>query len=119
MSGRVKKKSKKLIAVIVIIISVFFISSGLSLYEFHTFNPISSGVGLIKVLVFHKPAVKIQSFPYKVYVGKTDIELFMKSQGYKLTDCFAPLYIFENKACKKVKLEVFRGNAYFSAWQIE
>lgn len=43
----------------------------------------------------------------------------MKSRGYNLTDCFAPYYKFENSAGKKVNLTVFRGNAYFSAWESE
>lgn len=66
MSGRVKRKAKKLIAIIAIIISVFIILSCLSLYEFHTYNPISSGFGLIMIEVFHKPVTKIRSFPHEV-----------------------------------------------------
>lgn len=110
-------KSKKFIVCIVITLSVIVISSCLSLYEFHTFDPLSTGKGLLKVAVFHKSVAQIQSFPYEVYIG--DYESLMKSRGYKLTDTFAPYYIFENSSGKKVGLTVFRSNKYFMAFQID
>ncbi|SBW01247.1 conserved exported hypothetical protein [uncultured Eubacteriales bacterium] len=117
------KANKK--RIIIAAISLLIIGSLVCLVsydKFHVVNPISSGIGFLKILTGKEEYVVIQESPKRVVLASPDRawDLFLKTMeqdGYTYSEsermgalCF---FTKENK-----KVEVFFSlNAYYSIWE--
>jgi hypothetical protein len=122
-SLRAKRPLKKVrnMVIAIITVAVFFTSSIiLSIAKFNTPNPVSSGVGLIRIMFTKTQVVRIQAYP-RIYLAKPhnahqDLIDFMEKQGYRYLpdERMSSTLVFGNDDSKNYV--TFSVNGYYSKW---
>lgn len=118
------KKEKKIrvwIAMGIVIVFLLAISSYISYSKFNVVNPVSSGIGVVRILANNASYVEIQHSP-KVILAQPENSLqmfkdYINSRGYTLLpdEQMGAMHVIEKDGKKEHVL--VSVNAYFSKWQ--
>ena len=119
--GVYMKKGKVLKIVIVICILIFIITMAFSIYKFGVINPISSGIGMLRVLIADTDYVVVQRFPYRVVFanpegGQDTLDSYMQERGFeKVEDMRMGSILVYRKGDMIEKLN-YKVNGYYAMW---
>jgi hypothetical protein len=114
------KKRRFVIAASVVFIFLALLASFISYVQFEVANPISSGVGVIRIFATDVEYVEIQKSP-RVVIGKPDNawEVFLKTMekdgySYLEDERLASMCVFEKDGVRENVF--FHVNRYYSKW---
>lgn len=118
-------KKKKIIIIIIMVVIVFYLLAIVySMYKFKYINPLSTCLGITKILFTNEQYTSIQEYPNKVILSKANYE---GKNAYELLD----EYMY-NRGFSKVErlgstISYYNGidyenihfiyNKYYSAWE--
>ncbi len=115
------KKKKGIKIGIVVCILIFMVAMMFSIYKFGVINPISSGIGMLRVLVTNTDYVVVQRFPYRVVFANPEgsqdaLDNYMKKRGFEELESMqmgSTLIYCKDNTVEKINYTV---NGYYSMW---
>lgn len=116
---------RKIIRVLVIVVLlVYGVGVILSFENFKNFNPISTCIGVMKILFTDEEYVTIQKYPYKVIIAKPNqtektanelLDEYMSKKGFYKADRLGSIISYTNGT--EFENIHFSINTYYSLWE--
>ena len=107
---------------IVICILIFIVAMIFSIYKFGVINPISSGIGMLRVLIANTDYVVVQRFPYRVVFanpegGQDTLDSYMEKRGFEEVEDMRMGSILVYRKGDKIEKLNYKVNGYYAMWR--
>ena len=119
--GIYMKKGKVLKIGIATCILIFIIAMAFSIYKFGVINPISSGIGMLRVLIANTDYVVVQRFPYRVIFASPEgaqdtLDSYMEKRGFEEVEDMRMGSILVYRKGDMIEKLNYKVNGYYSMW---
>ena len=102
-------------------ILIFIMAMAFSIYKFGVINPISSGIGMLRVLIANTDYVVVQRFPYRVVLASPEkaqdtLDSYMEKRGFEEVEDMRMGSILVYRKGDIIEKLNYKVNGYYSIW---